>query len=208
MPLAPRGPPPPRWAGTSVAFAAKAWNLSQRGIARRGGRVRHLWDLRWHGKNQAVANPGLANILGVCPLRGHGSCSQAHILCNCPGLVAERASLQYELTLLMARFPRGHVARLPGPFSTCSSMSLVSLIVRRGRSPGPGRLLPLSLHRRNRPHQQVVGQVASLAGGPRHQPQPSSIPPRNDPRPGSPLPWPGCNRHCLPPQCLSGGRRF
>ena len=51
---------PARWAGTSVTRAAKAWQLSQRGIARRGGKVRHLWDLRWHGAKQAVANPGLA----------------------------------------------------------------------------------------------------------------------------------------------------
>ena len=64
---------PARWAGTSVALA-EAWKLSQRGIAKRGGKVRHLWDLRWHGANQAIANPGLADVLGVCPLCGPGSC--------------------------------------------------------------------------------------------------------------------------------------
>ena len=94
-------------AGTSVSLAAKAWKLSQRGIARRGGKVRHLWDLRWHGANQAVANPGLAEVLGVCPLCGHGSCSKTHILCNCPGIADERASLHHDLTLLAGRTPRG-----------------------------------------------------------------------------------------------------
>ena len=44
-------------AGTSVPLAAKAWQLSQREIAQRGGKVRHLWDLRWHGANQAICNP-------------------------------------------------------------------------------------------------------------------------------------------------------
>ena len=71
---------PARWAGTSVSLAAKAWQLSHRGIARRGGKVRHLWDLRWHGANQAVANPGLADVLGVCPLCGYGSCSNPYPL--------------------------------------------------------------------------------------------------------------------------------
>ena len=96
-----------RWAGTSVSLAAEAWQLSQRGIARRGGKVRHLWDLRLQSANQAVANPGLADVLGVCPLCGHCSCSQTHILCNCPGLTEERASLHHDLTLLAARIPRG-----------------------------------------------------------------------------------------------------
>ena len=43
-----------RWEGTSTQLAARAWRLTQRGIAKRGTKVRHLWDLRWHGENQAV----------------------------------------------------------------------------------------------------------------------------------------------------------
>ena len=71
-----------RWEGTSTQLAARAWRLTQRGIATRGTKVRPLWDLRWHGENQAVANPQLASILGVCPLCGHPHCSKTHILCN------------------------------------------------------------------------------------------------------------------------------
>ena len=57
---------PARWEGTSVQLAAKAWRLPQRGIAKRRIKVRHLWDLRWHGANQAIANLALTDILGVC----------------------------------------------------------------------------------------------------------------------------------------------
>ena len=63
-----------RWEGTSTQLAAQAWRLTQRGIAKRGTKVRHLWDLRWHGENQAVANPQMADVVGVCPLCGHPDC--------------------------------------------------------------------------------------------------------------------------------------
>ena len=96
-----------RWEGTSTQLAAKAWRLTQRGIAKRGTKVRHLWDLRWHGENQAVANPHLADILGVCPLCGHPQCSQTHILCNCPGLVTERDGLAQDLALIVQRLRPG-----------------------------------------------------------------------------------------------------
>ena len=96
-----------RWEGASAQLATRAWQLSQRGVAKRGAKVRHLWDLRWHGENQAVANPALADLLGVCPLCGHPHCSQTHILCNCPGLSAERAGLAHDLALLVNRLPPG-----------------------------------------------------------------------------------------------------
>ena len=96
-----------RWEGTSVQLAAKAWRLAHRGIAKRGAKVRHLWDLRWHGENQAVANPHLADVLGVCPLCGHPSCSQTHILCNCPGIAAERDGLAQDLALMVHRLRPG-----------------------------------------------------------------------------------------------------
>ena len=38
-----------------------------------------------------------------CPLCGHGSCSQTHILCTSPGIAEERASLHHDLTLLAGR---------------------------------------------------------------------------------------------------------
>ena len=46
---------PPRWSNTTVPLAAHACTLSARGIAQRGAKVRHLWDLRWHGENQVIA---------------------------------------------------------------------------------------------------------------------------------------------------------
>ena len=60
-----------RWEGAAVHLAARAWQLSQRGVAKRGAKVRHLWDLRWHGENKAVANLAMADTLGICPLCGH-----------------------------------------------------------------------------------------------------------------------------------------
>ena len=95
---------PARWEGTSVQLAAKAWRLSQRRIAKRRTKVRHLWDLRWHGANQAIANRALADILGVCPLP---HCSRTHIFCNCPGIAAERTGLNHHLGLLVDCIPTG-----------------------------------------------------------------------------------------------------
>ena len=83
---------PAHWEGTSVQLTAK---------------VHHLWDSRWRGENQAVANPHMANVLGVCPLCGHPHCSQTHILCNCPGLFTERAGLAHDLALIMNRLRPG-----------------------------------------------------------------------------------------------------
>ena len=58
----------PRWTDTTAPFAAKAWQLSTRGIAQRGSKVRHLWDLRWHGENQAVTPPARSLIYYVIAL--------------------------------------------------------------------------------------------------------------------------------------------
>ena len=98
---------PPRWTDTTALFAAKAWQLSKRGIAQRGSKVRHLWDLRWHGENQAIAAAGLADHLAACPLCGHPSCSQSHILCDCPGLSHERAGLLLDFLILTGQLARG-----------------------------------------------------------------------------------------------------
>ena len=68
-------------------------------VAKRGAKVRHLWDVRWHGENQAVANPAMAAILGVCPLCGHPHRSQTHI--NCSGLSTERAGLAQDQSLIV-----------------------------------------------------------------------------------------------------------
>ena len=50
---------PTKWAGTSARFAARLWDLSNRGIAQCGRKVRYIWDLRWHGENRASAHSDL-----------------------------------------------------------------------------------------------------------------------------------------------------
>ena len=97
----------PRWSNTTVPLAAQAWTLSARGIAQRGAKVRHLWDLRWHGENQAIAAADPDTTLSHCPLCGHPLCSQTHILCDCPGLSHDRAGLHLDLTVLIGQLPRG-----------------------------------------------------------------------------------------------------
>ena len=54
---------PAKWEGTSARFAARLRDLSKRGIAQRGWKVRHIWDLGWHGENRAVANPTQDDVL-------------------------------------------------------------------------------------------------------------------------------------------------
>ena len=77
---------PAKWVGTSARFAGRIWDLSKRGIAQRGRKVRHIWDLRWHGENRAVANPSQDDALHQCALCGHPQCGLAHIVCACPHL--------------------------------------------------------------------------------------------------------------------------
>ena len=131
---------PPRWTATT----AQAWQLSKRGIAQRGSKVRHLWDLRWHGENQAIAAAGLADHLAACPLWGHSPCSQSHILCDCPGLTHERAGLHLDFRILAGQLARGHGAPLlpprhPGAWAVMDG----SLDTRATR---PSRALPAPLH--------------------------------------------------------------
>ena len=92
---------------TTTSFAAKAWHLTQRGITNRGSKVRHLWDLRWHGENQAIAAACIAYHLSVCPLCGQSPCSQTHILCDCPGLTHDRAGLHLDFRILSGQLARG-----------------------------------------------------------------------------------------------------
>ena len=53
------------------SLAAQALTLSHRGITKRGAKVLHLWDLRWHGENQAVAAADPTTITSHCTLCGH-----------------------------------------------------------------------------------------------------------------------------------------
>ena len=70
---------PPLWEGNSNRFAARVWDLSLRGRASRGKKVRHIWELRWHGEIKAITDPANGAALSRCGLCAHPSCSLAHI---------------------------------------------------------------------------------------------------------------------------------
>ena len=70
---------PPLWEGNSTRFAARVWDLSLRGRASRGKKVRHIWELRWHGEIKAITDPANGAALSRCGLCAHPSCSLAHI---------------------------------------------------------------------------------------------------------------------------------
>ena len=103
---------PPKWAGTSARFAARLWNLSNRGIAQRGRKVRHIWDLRWHGENRAVANPTQDASLHQCGLCGHPHCGLAHIICECPNLTHARDGARSDLRYFATRQASKPAARV------------------------------------------------------------------------------------------------
>ena len=70
----------------------------------RGAKVRQLWDLRWHGENQAIAaaDPATPNSLAL-----RTPAMFANILCECSGLTHDRAGLHMDLTVLIGPLPRG-----------------------------------------------------------------------------------------------------
>ena len=103
---------PSLWEGTSSRFAARIWTLGQRGIARKGRKVRHIWDLRWHGENKAIADPTNGTALSRCGLCGHPVCGLGHIVCECPSLSSLRESIHHDLVLLSSRQSSTQVSRL------------------------------------------------------------------------------------------------
>ena len=103
---------PPLWECTSSRFAARIWNLGQRGIARKGRKVRHIWDLRWHGESKAIADPANGTALSCCELCGHSVCGLAHIVCECPSLSHMRANFHHDLVHFTSRQPSALVTRL------------------------------------------------------------------------------------------------
>ena len=103
---------PAKWVGTSARFAGRIWDLSKRGIAQRGRKVRHIWDLRWHGENRAVANPSQDDVLHQCVLCGHPQCGLAHIVCACPHLSHTRDGARSDLHTFVTRQPPTPAARV------------------------------------------------------------------------------------------------
>ena len=45
----------PKWTGVSSHHGAVVWQLTKKGISSRARKIRHLWDLRWHEENLAIA---------------------------------------------------------------------------------------------------------------------------------------------------------
>ena len=103
---------PPHWEGTTARFAARIWDLGKRGIAQRGRKVRHIWDLRWHGENRAIADPHLHEALHSCELCSHPTCGLAHIICECPRLTHARADARLDLRLFVTRQTQAPASRL------------------------------------------------------------------------------------------------
>ena len=103
---------PAKWAGTSARFAGRIWDLNHRGISQRGRKVRHIWDLRWHGENRAVANPTQDDALHQCELCGHPQCGLAHIVCACPHLSHTRDGARSDLHTFVTRQPPTPAARV------------------------------------------------------------------------------------------------
>ena len=103
---------PPKWEGTSARFAARIRDLGKRGIAQRGRKARHIWDLRWHGENRAIANPAQDTDSHCCGLCGHPQCSLAHIICDCPRNTHARAGVRSALWYFASTQASAPVARL------------------------------------------------------------------------------------------------
>ena len=102
----------PHWEGTTARFAACIWDLGKRGIAQRGRKVRHIWDLRWHGENRAIADPSPQETPYNCVLCGHPTCGLAHIICECPCLTHARADARLDLRLFATRQTQAPATRL------------------------------------------------------------------------------------------------
>ena len=98
---------PPKWEGASAQHGAVAWQLTKKGIAGRARKIRHLWDLRWHEENQAVAQ-GVSDLhKHHCLIYRRGLGTQAHILCECPVLAQVRLSNHIDFNRAVRRLPPG-----------------------------------------------------------------------------------------------------
>ena len=98
---------PPKWAGASAQHGATAWQLTQKGIAGRARKIRHLWDLRWHEENRAIAQ-GVSDLhQHHCLICRRGLGTQAHIICECPALAQIRLSNHIDFNRVVRRLPPG-----------------------------------------------------------------------------------------------------
>ena len=102
---------------TNAGYAATpsaAWHtlyvhvlLNKKGIAGRARKIRHLWDLRWHEENRAIAQ-GVSDLhQHHCLICRRGLGTQAHILCECPALAQIRLSNHIDFNKAVRRLPPG-----------------------------------------------------------------------------------------------------
>ena len=98
---------PPKWEGVSAQHGAFAWQLTQKGIAGRARKIRHLWDLRWHEENRAIAQGVSDTQQHHCLICRRGLGTQAHIICECPALAQIRLSNHIDFNRAIRRLPPG-----------------------------------------------------------------------------------------------------
>ena len=79
-----------------------------------------LWDLRWHGENWAVASHSTDPQESACPIC-HRFWSQAHVLCDCPGITDARLEGQFNLSIALSHIPPGPMLDLGRQFQTILS---------------------------------------------------------------------------------------
>ena len=79
--------------------------------------LRTLWDLRWHGENQAVAFKSTDPQVSACPIC-HRYWSQAHVLCDCPSTTDARLEGKLDLSISLSHLPSGPTLDLGRQFQS------------------------------------------------------------------------------------------
>jgi len=105
-----------KWADTSTAHAAMAWKLNSSSTSARATSIRHLWNLRWYGENQALADPANAHLHGPCPLCGL-LYSQTHVTWECTSPNSTRDSRSSDTQRHGLRYPSGPMRTLATAYS-------------------------------------------------------------------------------------------
>ena len=101
---------------------------------------RHLWDLRWHEENRAIAQ-GVSDLhQHHCLICRRGLGTQAHILCKCPALAQYASATTSTSTGPSVAYNRArsvHWAKQSHTYSTSTSLSKNG--ANSGRGSGPQR---------------------------------------------------------------------
>ena len=93
--------------------------------------LRTLWDLRWHGENQAVASKSSDPQVSAYPIC-HRYWSQAHVLCDCPSTADARLEGKLDLSISLSHLPSGPTLDLGRQFKLLlSEYNQPQLLARR-----------------------------------------------------------------------------